>query len=157
MGSSCCKVKNRIQDGNSPRLSEASLEETMGGDKFSESHEVVKVPVDYPSKPKKPMSMSLRSIGSFRKGKIKKTSSLQSAVSVRLDPELEKLRKEYEQYRLTTQKELSEVKRESETLSSENKRLRGELKIFQATCTKLKNERESSNGRAGCTFKICCN
>ena len=113
MGSSCCKVKNRIQDGNSPRLSlsEASLEETMGGDKFSESHEVVKVSVDYPSKPKKPMSMSLRSIGSFRKGKIRKTSSLQSAVSVRLDPELEKLRKEYEQYRLTTQKELSEVKR----------------------------------------------
>ena len=124
-----------------------SANEASGNDTFAIDHEV-RVPVDYPSKQRRPLSISLKSIGSFRirknKGndRIRKTASLQSAVSVRLDPETEKLRKDFYQYKLERESDIEMLTKQCEVTMSENRRLRGELKMLQTTCTKLKQERD---------------
>ena len=123
-----------------------SENEAIGHDRFPSDHEV-RVPVDYPSKPRRPLSISLKSIGSFRIRKnrgtsIRKTTSLQSAVSVRLDPETEKLRKDFDKYKSEKESEIGMLTKQCEMTMSENRRLRGELKMLQTTCTKLKRERD---------------
>ncbi|XP_065062371.1 nephrocystin-3-like isoform X1 [Rhopilema esculentum] len=123
-----------------------SENEAIGHDRFPSDHEV-RVPVDYPSKARRPLSISLKSIGSFRIRKnrgtsIRKTTSLQSAVSVRMDPETEKLRKDFDQYKSEKESEIGMLTKQCEMTMSENRRLRGELKMLQTTCTKLKRERD---------------
>lgn len=67
---------------------------------------------------------------------------MQSAVSVRMDPETEKLRKDFDQYKLEKEGEILMLNRQCEMTMNENRRLRGELKMLQTTCVKLKQERD---------------
>lgn len=135
---------NKIHSRNRTTDSE---NEASGNDTFSIDHEV-RVPVDYPSKQRRPLSISLKSIESFRirknKGndRIRKTTSLQSAVSVQLDTEAEKVRKDFEEYKLEKGGEVEMLNRQCEMTMNENRRLRGELKMLQTTCVKLKQERD---------------
>ena len=136
---------NKVRNSRSRTTDSAN--EAGGLDTFPSDHEV-RVPVDYPSKQRRPLSISLKSIGSFRirksKGndRIRKTTSLQSAVSVRLDPETEKLRKDFDQYKLERESDIEMLTKQCEVTMNENRRLRGELKMLQTTCTKLKQERD---------------
>ncbi len=79
---------------------------------------------------------------SYSEGSIRKTTSLQSAVAVRIDPEIEKLQKEFDKYKAEKKSETDLLSRQCEMTFSENRRLRGELKMIQATCSKLKQERD---------------
>eukprot|EP00794_Sanderia_malayensis_P004721 gene4721-5344_t len=141
--SACCCRSNKIRNCRS--RTKDSVDEENGKDKFSTDHEV-RVPVDYPFKIRRPLSISLRSIGSFRigkqKGSIRKTTSLQSAVAVHMNPEVEILQKDFDKYKAEKTSEISLLSRQCEMTFNENRRLRGELKMFQTTCTKLKNERD---------------
>jgi len=124
-----------------------SANEVSGDDTFSIDHEV-RVPVDYPSKQRRPLSISLKSIGSFRirkskpNDRIRKTTSLQSAVSLRLNPDFEKLKNDFEQYKIEKESDIEMLSKQCEVTMNENRRLRGELKMLQTTCTKLKQERD---------------
>ena len=147
MGNAIPRLRsNRVRSARS-KTSDSETEAT-GLDRFPSDHEV-RVPVDYPSKGRKHKSISLKSIGSFRIRKnkgtsIRKTTSLQSAVAVRLDPEAEKIRKDFEQFRAEKTSEINLLSRQCEVTMSENRRLRGELKMLQTTCSKLRHERDKA-------------
>ena len=108
-----------------------------------------KIPDECP--PRKILSSSLRSAGSFGKKKsriistrakpVTKSSSLRSALSFELETEAEKIRRDYEVFRISKQTEIAELQVKTEKMHSENQRFRGEIKALQSTCLKLKNER----------------
>ena len=78
-------------------------------------------------------------------GKKQKNGSLRSALSVELEsPEVEKIRREFEMYRMHKEQELTGVSKKEARLSVENKRLRSELLALQKTCRKLRDERNSA-------------
>ncbi|XP_032233897.2 nephrocystin-3 isoform X2 [Nematostella vectensis] len=110
--------------------------------------EIKKIPVEYPQR--RTLTSSLRSVGSIGKKKngaakgkiVSKSDSLRSALSFDFDSETEKIRREYEVFRVSKQTEIAELQVLNEKLQSENRRLRGESKVLQATCQKLRYERE---------------
>lgn len=80
---------------------------------------------------------------SKEKGVVTKSSSLRSARSFEIElSEMERFRREFDFYRIRKITEIAELEVNKEKLESENRRLRGELKILQLTCMKLRNERE---------------
>lgn len=130
-------------------------DDDLAEDEIADELGVMKnIPVEFSAPQRKSVSLanSLRSVGSFgrkkssgSKGKvITKSSSLRSALSFDFDSEVDKLRKEYEVFRFSKQAEVAELQVAKQKLQSENRRLRGELKVLQATCLKLRNEREMS-------------
>ncbi|XP_075241211.1 nephrocystin-3-like [Convolutriloba macropyga] len=58
--------------------------------------------------------------------------------------ELEKMRREFDNFKLSKQNEIVDMQKREKKLESENKRLRGEVQALQKTCTRLRNERESA-------------
>ncbi|XP_060562366.1 nephrocystin-3-like [Ruditapes philippinarum] len=74
-----------------------------------------------------------------------KGGSLRSALSIDLEnPEVERIRREYEIYRLNTENEIQNTSREKTKLETDNKRLRAELTVLQRTCNNMRQERDAA-------------
>ena len=103
---------------------------------------VKKIPIEM--KQRRNLATSLRSVGSFG-AKRQKGASLRSALSVELDgQETEKVKKEFEMYRLNKENEIANFKKKEQKLENENRRLRGELQAMQKTVAKLLYERDEA-------------
>ncbi|KAH3749787.1 nephrocystin-3-like [Dreissena polymorpha] len=76
-----------------------------------------------------------------------KGGSLRSALSIDLEhPEVERIRREYEIYRLNTENEVQNLKREKDKLENDNRRLRAELTVLQRTCYNMRQEKDAAVG-----------
>ena len=105
-------------------------DDVLGTEYGSSQGVIKKIPIEV--KPRGKLS-GLRSVSSF--GRKQKGGSLRSALSVDLEsPEVEKIRKDYEMYRLLKENEISNMQKKEKKLESENKRLRSELQAMQKTC-----------------------
>ena len=68
-----------------------------------------------------------------------------SALSIDLEnPEVERIRKEFEMYRLNKENEITNMQRKDKKYETENKRLRAELVVLQRTCNTLRQERDAA-------------
>lgn len=77
--------------------------------------------------------LGLRSGVSYSR-KALKSGSLQSALSVDLEnPEAEKIRKEFEMYRMNKENEIANIQKSERRTAGENKRLRAELQALQVS------------------------
>lgn len=86
----------------------------------------------------------LRSVGSLGK-KQPKGGSLQSALSFDLEnPEVERIRRDFEMFRKNKDNELANLQKKEQKLEAESKRLRAELKALQHTCHRLRAEKEEA-------------
>ncbi|XP_064597908.1 LOW QUALITY PROTEIN: nephrocystin-3-like [Liolophura sinensis] len=84
----------------------------------------------------------LRSVSSLGR-KQPKGGSLRSALSIDLEnPEVERIKKDFEMYRLNKENEIANMQKKEQKCETENKRLRAELLALQKTCTKLRGERD---------------
>ncbi|CAM9343208.1 unnamed protein product, partial [Lampetra fluviatilis] len=102
------------------------------------------IPIEMKPRQKLVPNARLRSVGSARRFKGASFRSVTSVVDLELAPELERLRKEYEIFRVTKSNEVADMKRKEEKLDSENKRLRAELQALQKSCQKLRVEKEAA-------------
>lgn len=57
---------------------------------------------------------------------------------------MERIRREYEIYRLNTENEIQNTAREKTKLEADNKRLRAELTVLQRTCNNMRQERDAA-------------
>lgn len=88
--------------------------------------------------------LGLRSVGSLGRPK-PKGGSLRSALSVELEnPEVERIRKDFEMYRMNKDNEIANLQKREQKFETENKRLRTELQALQKTCAKLRSELDSA-------------
>ena len=60
------------------------------------------------------------------------------------NPEVERIRKDFEMYRLNTDNEMANCQKKERKLETENKRLRAELLALQKTCTRMRAERDAA-------------
>lgn len=60
------------------------------------------------------------------------------------NPEVERIRKDFEMYRLNKDNEITNMQKKEKKLETENKRLRAELVALQKTCTRMRSERNAS-------------
>ena len=68
-----------------------------------------------------------------------------SALSMDLEnPEVERIRKDFEMYRLNRDNEMANCQKKERKLETENKRLRAELLALQKTCTRMRAERDAA-------------
>ncbi|KAK6166073.1 hypothetical protein SNE40_022850 [Patella caerulea] len=85
--------------------------------------------------------LGLGRVGSV--GRKPKGGSLRSALSIDLEnPETERIKREFEMYRLDKENDIANWQKKEKKLEQENKRMRSELLALQKTCTKLRNERD---------------
>ncbi|XP_066539574.1 nephrocystin-3 isoform X2 [Hoplias malabaricus] len=105
----------------------------------AEGGEACEIPVEV-----KPKARLLRS--SFRRGPRGIGASFKSTGSVELEyaAEYERLRKEYEIFRVSKNNEISSMQKKEAKLDEENKRLRAELQALQKTYQKILREKESA-------------
>ncbi|XP_069769632.1 nephrocystin-3 isoform X3 [Narcine bancroftii] len=101
--------------------------------------EACEIPVEV-----KPKARLLRS--SFRRGPRVIGSSFKSTASVDLEyaAEYERLKKEYEIFRVSKNNEISSMQKRETKLDKENKRLRAELQALQKTYQKILREKETA-------------
>ena len=72
-------------------------------------------------------------------------SFYRSALSMDLEnPEVERIRKDFEMYRLNKDNEITNMQKKEQKLEIENKRLRAELLALQKTCTRMRAERDAA-------------
>ncbi|XP_032359936.1 nephrocystin-3 isoform X2 [Etheostoma spectabile] len=111
------------------------IEDGYGG----EGGEACEIPVEV-----KPKARLLRS--SFRRGPRVIGASFKSTGSVDLEyaAEYERLRKEYEIFRVSKNNEIASMQKKESKLDEENKRLRAELQALQKTYQKILREKESA-------------
>ncbi|KAM9775492.1 nephrocystin-3 isoform 2-T3 [Syngnathus typhle] len=111
------------------------IEDGYGG----EGGEACEIPVEV-----KPKARLLRS--SFRRGPRAIGASFKSTGSVDLEyaAEYERLRKEYEIFRVSKNNEITSMQKKESKLDEENKRLRAELQALQKTYQKILREKESA-------------
>ncbi|XP_029313702.1 nephrocystin-3 isoform X1 [Cottoperca gobio] len=111
------------------------IEDGYGG----EGGEACEIPVEV-----KPKARLLRS--SFRRAPRVIGASFKSTGSVDLEyaAEYERLRKEYEIFRVSKNNEISSMQKKEAKLDEENKRLRAELQALQKTYQKILREKESA-------------
>uniref|UniRef100_A0A665X619 Nephrocystin-3 n=1 Tax=Echeneis naucrates TaxID=173247 RepID=A0A665X619_ECHNA len=111
------------------------IEDGYGG----EGGEACEIPVEV-----KPKARLLRS--SFRRGPRVIGASFKSTGSVDLEyaAEYERLRKEYEIFRVSKNNEISSMQKKEAKLDEENKRLRAELQALQKTYQKILREKEGA-------------
>ncbi|KAM6900637.1 nephrocystin-3 [Xenentodon cancila] len=111
------------------------IEDGYGG----EGGEACEIPVEV-----KPKARLLRS--SFRRGPRVIGASFKSTGSVDLEyaAEYERLRKEYEIFRVSKSNEISSMQKKEAKLDEENKRLRAELQALQKTYQKILREKEGA-------------
>lgn len=60
------------------------------------------------------------------------------------NPEVERIRKDFEMYRLNKDNEIANIQKKEQKLETENKRLRAELLALQKTCTRMRAERDAA-------------
>ncbi|XP_071791220.1 nephrocystin-3-like [Asterias amurensis] len=118
----------------------SSFQRDEDGDISDSNPGVIKrIPIEL--KPRRTLGGTLRSVGSF--GRRPKGVSLRSAMSVDMDSsEGDKIRREFEMYKIGKQNEMSDLIKKEKKLESENRRLRAELQAMQKTCNKLRQERD---------------
>ncbi|XP_073719787.1 nephrocystin-3 [Misgurnus anguillicaudatus] len=111
------------------------IEDAYGG----EGGEACEIPVEV-----KPKARLLRS--SFRRGPRVIGASFKSTGSVELEyaAEYERLRKDYEIFRVSKNNEITSMQKKEAKLDEENKRLRAELQALQKTYQKILREKESA-------------
>uniref|UniRef100_A0A673G6D4 Nephrocystin-3 n=1 Tax=Sinocyclocheilus rhinocerous TaxID=307959 RepID=A0A673G6D4_9TELE len=111
------------------------IEDAYGG----EGGEACEIPVEV-----KPKARLLRS--SFRRGPRVIGASFKSTGSVELEyaAEYERLRKDYEIFRVSKNNEIASMQKKEAKLDEENKRLRAELQALQKTYQKFLREKESA-------------
>uniref|UniRef100_A0A673G810 Nephrocystin-3 n=1 Tax=Sinocyclocheilus rhinocerous TaxID=307959 RepID=A0A673G810_9TELE len=111
------------------------IEDAYGG----EGGEACEIPVEV-----KPKARLLRS--SFRRGPRVIGASFKSTGSVELEyaAEYERLRKDYEIFRVSKNNEIASMQKKEAKLDEENKRLRAELQALQKTYQKILREKESA-------------
>ncbi|MBN3308032.1 NPHP3 protein, partial [Amia calva] len=111
------------------------IEDAYGG----EGGEACEIPVEV-----KPKARLLRS--SFRRGPRVIGASFKSTASVDLEyaAEYERLKKEYEIFRVSKNNEITSMQKKEAKLDKENKRLRAELQALQKTYQKILREKESA-------------
>ncbi|KAM4689632.1 nephrocystin-3 [Discoglossus pictus] len=111
------------------------IEDTYGGG----GGEACEIPVEV-----KPKARLLRS--SFRRGPRVIGASFKSTASVDLEyaAEYERLKKEYEIFRVSKNNEIASMQKKEIKLDEENKRLRAELQALQKTYQKILREKESA-------------
>lgn len=111
------------------------IEDTYGGG----GGEACEIPVEV-----KPKARLLRS--SFRRGPRVIGASFKSTASVDLEyaAEYERLKKEYEIFRVSKNNEIASMQKKEVKLDEENKRLRAELQALQKTYQKILREKESA-------------
>ncbi|KAI4880368.1 hypothetical protein NFI96_013983 [Prochilodus magdalenae] len=105
----------------------------------AEGGEACEIPVEV-----KPKARLLRS--SFRRGPRGIGASFKSTGSVELEyaAEYERLRKDYEIFRVSKNNEIASMQKKEAKLDEENKRLRAELQALQKTYQKILREKESA-------------
>uniref|UniRef100_A0A1A8KWY8 Nephrocystin-3 n=1 Tax=Nothobranchius kuhntae TaxID=321403 RepID=A0A1A8KWY8_NOTKU len=115
-----------------------------GGDVIDDGYggeggEACEIPVEV-----KPKARLLRS--SFRRGPRVIGASFKSTGSVDLEyaAEYERLRKEYEIFRVSKNNEITSMRKKEAKLDDENKRLRAELQALQKTYQKILREKEAA-------------
>ncbi|XP_071510477.1 nephrocystin-3-like [Diadema antillarum] len=109
------------------------------GDDDDQPGVIKRIPIEM--KPRRTLGSALRSVGSF--GRRPKGMSLRSSLSVELEStEVEKLRRDFEMFKIGKQNEMSDLLKKEKKLESENRRLRAELQALQKTCNKLRLERD---------------
>ncbi|XP_078055413.1 nephrocystin-3 isoform X1 [Mustelus asterias] len=110
------------------------IEDTDGG-----GGEACEIPVEV-----KPKARLLRS--SFRRGPRVIGASFKSTASVDLEytAEYERLKKEYEIFRVSKNNEIASMQKKETKLDKENKRLRAELQALQKTYQKILREKETA-------------
>ncbi|XP_075683228.1 nephrocystin-3 isoform X3 [Rhinoderma darwinii] len=111
------------------------IEDTYGGG----GGEACEIPVEV-----KPKARLLRS--SFRRGPRVIGASFKSTASVDLEyaAEYERLKKEYEIFRVSKNNDIASMQKKEVKLDEENKRLRAELQALQKTYQKILREKESA-------------
>ncbi|MEE6465850.1 hypothetical protein FKM82_006728 [Ascaphus truei] len=111
------------------------IEDTYGGG----GGEACEIPVEV-----KPKARLLRS--SFRRGPRVIGASFKSTASVDLEyaAEYERLKKEYEIFRVSKNNEIASMQKKEVKLDEENKRLRAELQALQKTYQKILREKEGA-------------
>ncbi|XP_063308232.1 nephrocystin-3 [Pelobates fuscus] len=111
------------------------IEDTYGGG----GGESCEIPVEV-----KPKARLLRS--SFRRGLRVTGASFKSTASVDLEyaAEYERLKKEYEIFRVSKNNEIASMQKKEVKLDEENKRLRAELQALQKTYQKILREKENA-------------
>ncbi|KAL1006822.1 hypothetical protein UPYG_G00077600 [Umbra pygmaea] len=111
------------------------IEDAYGG----EGGEACEIPVEV-----KPKARLLRS--NFRRGPRGNGASFKSTGSVDLEytAEYERLRKEYDIFRVSKNNEIASMQKKEAKLDEENKRLRAELQALQKTYQKILREKESA-------------
>ncbi|KAM6978092.1 nephrocystin-3 [Aplochiton taeniatus] len=111
------------------------IEDAYGG----EAGEACEIPVEV-----KPKARLLRS--SFRRGPRVIGASFKSTGSVDLEyaADYERLRKEYDIFRVSKNNEITSMQKKEAKLDEENKRLRAELQALQKTYQKILREKESA-------------
>jgi nephrocystin-3 len=111
------------------------------GTEYDSSQGVVKsIPNEVKPRPK--IGGGVRSGRSLSK---QKNGSLRSALSVDIEnPEVEKIRKDFEMYRLNKENEIASLRKKEQKLETENRRLRAELQAKEKTSQKQKEERDAA-------------
>ncbi|PVD37428.1 hypothetical protein C0Q70_00018 [Pomacea canaliculata] len=115
-------------------------DDILGSDLEGNGHGVIKrIPIEMKPRGK----LGLRSVGSL--GRKPKGGSLRSALSVDLEnPEVERIKKDFEMYRLNKENDIANMQKKEQKLEMENKRLRAELLALQKTCTRMRAERDAA-------------
>ena len=115
-------------------------DDILGSDLDGAGHGVIKrIPIEMKPRGK----LGLRSVGSV--GRKPKGGSLRSALSVDLEnPEVERIKKDFEMYRLNKENDIANMQKKEQKLETENKRLRAELLALQKTCTRMRAERDAA-------------
>ncbi|XP_076448503.1 nephrocystin-3-like isoform X2 [Babylonia areolata] len=115
-------------------------DDILGSDLDGTGHGVIKrIPIEMKPRGK----LGLRSVGSL--GRKPKGGSLRSALSVDLEnPEVERIKKDFEMYRLNKENDIANMQKKEQKLETENKRLRAELLALQKTCTRMRAERDAA-------------
>ncbi|XP_077997174.1 nephrocystin-3-like [Glandiceps talaboti] len=119
----------------------SSFEQEEDCDIISDNGVIKRIPIEV--KPRRTLGGSFRQGGRSFIGRRNKGASLRSALSVDLEnTEVEKIRKEYEMYKIGKQNEMGDLLKKQQKLESENRRVRAELQALQKTCSKLRHERD---------------
>ncbi|XP_005107932.1 nephrocystin-3 [Aplysia californica] len=115
-------------------------EDILGSDLEGTNGVLKRIPIEIKPRGK----LGLRSVGSLGRSK-PKGGSLRSALSMDLEnPEVERIRKDFEMYRLNKDNEIANMQKKEQKLETENKRLRAELLALQKTCTRMRAERDAA-------------
>ena len=114
-------------------------DDVLGVYEYESSDGVIKsIPVEVKPRGR----LGLRSVKSFGKPK---GGSLRSALSVDLEnPEVEKIRRDFEMYRLNKENEVANMEKKVLKFETENRRLRAELQTMQKMCGKRLEERDAA-------------